>query len=236
MKAVNVLIDMHTHILPGVDDGAANISDALDMLKESANQGVTLCAATSHIHPADSADIQDFLKRRQEAYSKLIKACKGCGVPDIILGAEVHMDRDISGIDGIHQLCIGDTDFMLVELPFVSHSGTRCVEWLYNLNLKGIIPIIAHIDRYSYRSELIENITGIRVVYQVNNARANEIGGRRFIKKLLDTGYMVIMSSDMHNMTNRPCDMKKSYEMIKKKMPKYADDLFGGNADILLNI
>lgn len=235
MKAVNDMIDLHTHILPGIDDGAMNVEESLEMLRESACQGVELCVATSHIHPVNSDDIQCFLKKREIAYGELIKACEGHTVPEIVLGAEVHMDRDISGIEGIQQLCIGDTHFMLVEFPFISYPGTGCAEWLFNLNLKGIVPVIAHIDRYFYRDELIENITGIKAVYQINNIRMNDIAGRRFIKKMLGTGYMVVMSSDMHNLTTRSCDIKKAYDIAKKKMPKFADALFDTNAGILLN-
>ena len=230
------MIDLHTHILPGIDDGASDIKTSLEMLRDSSRQGVSLCVASSHIHPSNSSDVQDFLKKRQDAYAELTKACQGEAVPDIVLGAEVHMDRDLSDIEGIHQLCMGDTHFMLVEFPFMSYPGSGCAEWLYNLNLKGITPIIAHIDRYSYRDELMENITGVRVVYQVNNARMNDFFGRRFIKKLLATGYMVVMSSDMHNTGIRSCDMKKAYDIAKKKFPEFADGLFGKNAAVLLNL
>ena len=235
MKAVNDMIDLHTHILPGIDDGASNAEESLEMLRESACQGVELCVATSHIHPVNSDDIQCFLKKRETAYGELIKACEGHTVPEIVLGAEVHMDRDISDVEGINQLCMGDTDYMLVEFPFMTYPGAGCAEWLYNLNLKGIIPIIAHIDRYTYRDELIDNISGIRLIYQVNNIRMSDMSGRRFIKKLLSTGYMVVMSSDMHNNGIRNCDMKKSYDTAKKKMPRFADALYVANADILFD-
>ena len=236
MKVVKNLIDMHTHVLPGIDDGAATIEESIEMLRESARQGVSLCIASSHIHPTDSGVIQEFLQKRQCAYEELCKACDGLDVPDIILGAEVHMDRDISHVEGIEKLCIGDTRYMLVEFPFMSHPGSGCAEWLYNLNLKGITPIIAHIDRYEYFNELIENISGVEVVYQVNNMRAYDFWGRRIIKKLIRSGYMIIMSSDMHNTGTRACDMKKAYDRLKKKIPAEVDLLFGGNAKMVLDI
>ena len=229
------MIDLHTHILPGVDDGAANIEESLEMLRDSFEQGVTLCVATSHVHPTNPDIINSFIKSRNEAYNELMRSCAGEKVPKIILGAEVHMDRDISDVEGINQLCMGDTDYMLVEFPFMTYPGAGCAEWLYNLNLKGIIPIIAHIDRYTYRDELIDNISGIRLIYQVNNIRMSDMSGRRFIKKLLSTGYMVVMSSDMHNNGIRNCDMKKSYDTAKKKMPRFADALYVANADILFD-
>lgn len=236
MKVVSNMIDMHTHVLPGIDDGAANIEESIEMLKESARQGVSLCVASSHIHPTDSHVVQEFLQKRQQAYSELVEACAGLDVPDIILGAEVHMDRDISEVEGIEKLCIGDTRFMLVEFPFLSSPGPDCAEWLYNLNLKGITPIIAHIDRYSYFNDLIDDISGVKVIYQINNMRAYDFWGRRSIKKLLATGYMVVMASDMHNTGIRACDMKKTYDILKKKMPDWAEMLLGGNAKILLDI
>ncbi|MBQ7900410.1 MAG: hypothetical protein IJ365_00415 [Clostridia bacterium] len=227
------MIDLHTHILPGIDDGAKDVSQSVQMLMDSYSQGVTLCAATPHccLHADNSVD--EFLAKRDEAYSQLMQNLSNLQVPRIITGAEVYMDNDISRYDGIERLCIGGSRFMLVEFPFTSFDPEYS-EWLYNLNLKEIIPVIAHIDRYDYHDDLIASFSGVRIVYQVNNIRAHDIRGRRFIKKLLGTGYMVIMSSDMHNTDTRPCDMKKSYDVLCKRMPKYADDLYINNAGIII--
>lgn len=230
------MIDLHTHILPGIDDGAADIAQSLQMLEESRNQGVTRCIATPHIRLHSEGDIDSFLQQRDAAMAQLAEATAGMQLPQVIAGAEVYMDNDISHFDGIHRLCMGNTDFMLVEFPLFSYPGQECCEWLYNLNRKGIIPIIAHIDRYAYWKELISGFAGVRLVYQVNNVRAHEMHGRRLIKKLIGTGYMVVMSSDMHNTDTRPCDVKKAYDVLKKKMPAYADGLFQENAEMLLSI
>ncbi len=230
------MIDIHTHILPGIDDGAANMAQSLQMLEESRNQGVTKCVVTPHIYLRRQKNIEKFLKNRDDAIAEIAVATKDMQLPRLIPGAEVYMDNDISHIEGIRKLCMGDTYFMLIEFPLFPYPGQECCEWLYNLNLKGIIPIIAHIDRYPYWRELISDLSGVKLVYQINNTRAFDISGRRFIKKLLDTGYMVVMSSDMHNTDTRPCDMKKAYDILKKKMPAYAEKLFEKNAEILLNI
>ena len=229
------MIDLHTHVLPGMDDGAADVNEAIQMLKDSYAQGVTLCAATPHCKLRSEESITEFLNKRDEAYRSLCEAMDCNDVPEIVLGAEVYVDNDISKYEDISRLCIEGTCFLLVELPH-SASGAEYSEWLYNLNRRGIVPVVAHISRYDNYRELVSDFSGVELVYQINNSRTQDIKGRRFIKKLMTTGYMIIMASDMHNMDLRACDMKKSYEIMRKKMPEYADDLFTNNANLIINL
>lgn len=227
------MVDMHTHILPGIDDGAKDVQNSLCMLNEAKKQGVEVCVATSHCTLHCENAVESFLQKRNTAYDELKKETKGADIPKILLGAEVYLDNDISKYPDINKLCIEGTNYMLVEfgrgVPTHNHP-----EWLYNLNLKGIIPIIAHIDRYVQRSELIDSFGGINLIYQVNNECVLSMYGRKFFKKLMD--YTVVMGSDMHNTDTRPCDMKKGYDIVSKKLPMFKDVLFVENAKNILNI
>ena len=227
------MIDMHSHILPGVDDGAKTVNDSLLMLEESFRQGVEVCVSTSHLRIHNSDSVDDFLIRRQNAYEELISHSQGKDVPKIVLGAEVFLDNDISKHPDIEKLCIDGTKFMLVEFGG-NASPDKLSDWLYNLILKDITPIIAHIDRYGNRNEMIEVFDGLNIIYQVNNCTVMSMFGRKFMKKLSD--FPVVMGSDMHNMTTRPCDMKKAYDIVSKKMSGSEEFLFLKNARSILNL
>lgn len=228
------MIDMHSHILPAIDDGAKDVQQSVQMLCEAKSQGADVCVATSHCKLHKENSIADFLSNRTNAYDNLMQAVQGADVPKIILGAEVYLDNDISKLPMVEKLCIEGTNYMLVEFSFFSKSPSVYSEWLYNLTIKGIKPIIAHIDRYRTRDEMIQCFSDIDVVYQVNNATAFSIKGRRFLKKM--QSHTVVMGSDMHNTDSRPCDIKKAYDIVAKKMPARVQDLFDANARKILNL
>lgn len=231
-KEVNVMIDMHCHILPGLDDGAKDTNESIAMLKESYNQGVKYCVSTSHCKLRSANALEDFLLKRQNSYNMLVEATKDIKIPQIILGAEVYLDNDISKYPNVEKLCIEGTKYMLVE--FGANVGEDVYsEWLYNLIMKGITPIIAHIDRYGKRSEMVQEFDGLNIIYQVNNSSVLGLFGN-FIKKLSD--YPVVMGSDMHNTTTRPCDMKKGYTKLKKKIPDGVEYLYSLNAKKILGL
>ncbi len=227
------MIDMHSHILPAIDDGAKDIQQSLQMLGEAKRQGVDVCVATSHCKLHKQNAVDDFLNCRSSAYNTLMQGAQGADIPKIILGAEVYLDNDISRVNDVHKLCIDGTNCMLVEfgrgVPTDNYS-----EWLYNLTIKGITPIIAHIDRYAQRSEFIKSFDGIKIMYQVNNECVLSVFGRKFFKKLAP--YTVVMGSDMHNTSSRPCDMKKAYDILAKKIPQSVDALYNANAKMILNL
>lgn len=82
------MIDLHTHILPGMDDGSRDVLESLAMLEASAAQGVGLVAATPHFYAEENSP-ERFLSRRAEAAQRLRAALRP-GLPEIRLGAEVH--------------------------------------------------------------------------------------------------------------------------------------------------
>ncbi len=222
------MIDLHTHFLPEIDDGAKNIDMSMEMLNDSFNQGVILCVSTSHcrLHHRDSID--SFIRRRSESAEE-VKLKLSEKQPEIVLGAEVYLDHDISKYPGIERLCIGESRYMLTEFPHM-RQDERTSEWIYELTMAGIKPIIAHIDRYPAWDKLIGEMTGADVLWQVNAEAFFSFRGRRLIDKLMRLGIDFIVSSDMHNVSTRACNMKKAYEKARKKYGYKADKFFYSNA------
>lgn len=231
------MIDLHSHCIPGVDDGAKTVDESLQMLEDSFRQGVTICAATPHCILHRPEGIDEFLKRRTAGAEVLQKAMASGNAeyPKLIFGAEIYLDNDISAFDKTEKLCIGDTPYILVEFP-TERYNPRCTEWLYSLTLKGMKPVIAHVDRYSFRKRLMEELRGVELVYQINATRFLSMVGRKMVKEILQSSDKCFVSSDMHNTKTRPCNMRAAYEKAVKKFPEQAENLFGLNAGKMLGL
>ena len=141
------MIDVHTHILPQMDDGSKSAEQSVQMLNAMQAQGVRLLAATPHFDMRKE-NIDEFLARRSKAFERL-NAARTEDDPKIIPGAEVlYCGVSLSRMEKVEKLCIGDGNYMLVE--------TLTMQWddffedcLYQLLAEqNITPIVAHIDRY----------------------------------------------------------------------------------------
>ena len=140
-----MIIDFHAHCLPHMDDGAADIATAVNMLTEAGRQGVSTVVATPHFYLGQET-ASSFLERRQAAREAL-RPHLPADAPHLVPGAEVLLREGISRLD-LHPLCIEGTDCLLAELPFMQPPY-----WLYE-ELENIVYgqqltlILAHVDRY----------------------------------------------------------------------------------------
>ena len=233
--------DLHTHALPGIDDGAANAEESIEMLCGSYAQGVEVVALTSHctVHHADS--VEKFIAKRQASFQKLCEATKEkeSRIPKLLLGAEIYADHDISRVPDIGRLCLEGPNYLLMEFAFGDDLAwlSECV---YTLNRMDITAMIAHVDRYPQRDRIFAELTGLNVVYQLNTTSILSFAGRGILKKMMpqiqNSKNKFFVSTDMHNCKSRPCDIQKSYTVCKKKYPDIAEALFLQNAKELLNL
>ena len=108
-------IDFHTHILPGMDDGAQNVDVSVAMLQQMERSQVDILIATPHYFSLDEKP-SDFRKRVQSSVSALQQACEQNGqkMPRILQGAEVYVERNLLLTEDLDLLCIGDTDLLLL--------------------------------------------------------------------------------------------------------------------------
>lgn len=138
------MTDLHTHILPRMDDGAPDTAASLAMLRMEAAQGVTGVALTPHFH-RDRESIEQFLARRQAAWEHLSAAMEKTAepFPDLVLGAEVAWMPNMNHWDDLEALCLGSSRYLLLELPFTPWSGSM-IDQLYSLAAQsGVTPVLA---------------------------------------------------------------------------------------------
>ncbi len=229
------MIDIHAHILPGIDDGAKTPEDSLKMLSMAKKQQVSLVVATPHCYLHHSESVQHFIERRANRCQALRQAIASSGeeLPDVRLGAEVYLDNDLNRYPDIHDLCFEGTDYLLMEFPMKT-IDVHTYDWIYSLTLKGIKPIIAHVDRYPEREAVFSNLAGLDVIYQINASLFSTPFSGKIIKSVFsqqDAFY--IAASDMHNTTLRKCTLADAYRAAKNKYPGKADMLFDANMKVL---
>lgn len=231
------MIDIHSHVLPAIDDGAKDVSESLLMLRDSRDQGVELCVATPHVTVHRESSIPTFLEKREASIAALEQGMAGQerSMPVLRYGAEIFLDNDISLYDDVEKLCITGTKYMLIELATGAHHP-HVHEWIYSLYLKGILPILAHVERYPYFEKLWYDLEGIPVIYQINSSAVLTRAGKKLLYTLYDGGNTVVVSGDMHNMGQRRSFMKKAYGKISKKSPEMAEMVFKAYAEKIFEI
>lgn len=219
--------DYHTHVLPGIDDGAAHTETSLSMLELLGEQGVERVVATPHFYAHREISVEHFLEKRQAAYDKIKEQHS---VKEIRLGAEVSLEVGISDVPGIEKLAIEGTNLILLE-PSYHGFKISMLDEIYNIASEyGLRPIIAHIHRYVsiYGESEMEKLLTANAIFQINADAFSNRSERRIAKNLLKNGESVVFGSDCHNLANR----KPNMDYLLKKVRKFdgctamSDDLF----------
>lgn len=225
------MTDIHTHILPGVDDGAADPEQSLAMLRMEGEQGVERVVLTPHFYiKHESAD--RFLARRQEGWQRLeerlawLEPEERSGLPDLVLGAEVAWQASVLDCPQLDSLCMGRSRYMLVELPFDRWTGQTIRQLNELMGFHGITPVLAHLERYLdiQDPKLIRQLLDLDVPVQISCAVLNSFWQGRKAVKLLRSGQAQLVASDCHNCDTRPPDMARGIEQLRRKVGREAAD------------
>ena len=220
------MVDFHTHILPGIDDGSADVDTSVEMLKMLYAQGIDTVIATPHFYLAKDSS-RNFLRQREKAVKELLdKVEKMDDIPRIVLGAEVLLYPEVSGMPDLDKFCISGTNYLLVEMPFFKWSNIT-YETLEKIRRQGIIPIVAHFERYfkiQKDKTMIFRLLDIGCMLQAN---ANFFTGaftKRKALKLLRGEMIHFIGSDCHDLKKRKPNIGKAYEIIENKHGHYSID------------
>ena len=166
-----------------MDDGSQSVEMSLQMLQKLRLQNVGKVIATPHYYPYKE-DVASFLKRREVSHKSLSERMVSSKLPEIELGAEVHLSRGLSK-ENLSGLCT-ESGTILLELPFRSFK-TWMMEEIENITYQfSVTPIIAHIERYLplYQKEDFQRLLSFEeAVWQINNCllytSRNRSPGRR---------------------------------------------------------
>lgn len=227
------MIDMHSHCLAGIDDGAKSLEESLKMLTEAKKNKTEFLVATPHIRPYEEEDIDKAIEKRDKAFSQVINAAKEETIPVLLKGFEVRLDVEITQIKNFKKMCIQNTDYMLVEMPFKIWDDFA-IERLELLAKSGVTPVMAHIERYlPFKGNIKKALALDNVIYQVNADSFLNFKTCRFIKKLIKSGKIVVAGSDMHGAEKRKSRLHEAYGKIEKKGDVFRAVFFENGEKIL---
>ena len=228
------MIDFHSHILPGIDDGSKDVAESLRMLSLLKEQGIDTVVATPHFY-ANHTSVDKFLQRRQASY-ELLKESLPPDAPTILLGAEVRYYEGISRLSELRALRIGDSKLLLLEMP-ESRWTEYTVRELVDLSCNsGIRLVLAHIERYlRLQSPAVwERLRESGILMQVNADFFGDFRTRRKAIRMLANQDLQLIGSDCHNLTDRAPQIDKAYDLIQKKLGEGFVDQMNDFASSLL--
>ena len=233
------MIDMHCHILPGIDDGASDLEEALEMARIAESEGIKKIVNTSHFHPEFKYTMGEELVEAINSFNVALKANKID--LEVLIGNEIYYTDEI--IEELHNLnfhTLNNSKYLLIEFSPMN-VPKNLADVVYEVKLKGYIPVLAHVERYN---NIIENPNIIYdcikegAIIQVN---ASSILGKhgKEIKKvsdiLLDNNMIHIVASDAHGSERRRPQLREAYEFVKNKYSEEtADNLFKNNQSLII--
>ncbi len=225
--------DIHSHILPAVDDGAKTVEDSVKLLEMLKEQGVGRVALTPHFE-ATYDNMEDFIERVEIAKKDIKEAVKGKDLPELLFGAEVLFFKGMSRAEGIERVCYENSKYMLIEFAEIEFGEKVIDELKYLKESRDIIPIIAHIERYADFKQfdnllkLVENKT---VYAQVNASAFFSRYYKKAAIKLIKKCLITFIGSDTHSVEHRPPYIKDALLYIEKKFDKETAQRFIKNSE-----
>lgn len=220
------MFDVHCHILPGIDDGSKNVEMSLEMLNLEVQQGIEGVVFTPHFY-ADQNFPEKFIMRRDKALNELqAELDKLPKIPKYLTAAEVHYFRGMSRVNGIESLCIGNSDYILIEMPFRDWQPVFVDEIEEISTVLGLRVIIAHIERYFNQSKRLVNrlIDNPNLLIQCNAEFFLDRKTSSKAIKMLKSGRIDLLGSDCHNLDIRRPNLAEAVEIIEKNDKKGALD------------
>lgn len=227
----DLLTDLHSHVLPGIDDGSVDPTESLRMLKLSRVKGVGLMIATPHFYPYLTTP-ERFFEKREASVEALLSAVEkereqGAFFPRVGLGAEVAFFKGMSRSSVLQSFCIEGTRLLLIEMPF-EYWGEAIIDELFGIKTAlGLVPVIAHIDRYIQyqdRDSLASVLITGDILIQANASAFESVKSAKKVLGMLKAGEIDFLGSDCHNLTDRSPDMSRAVSIIEKKLGRKAID------------
>lgn len=215
-----MIFDVHSHIIPGVDDGAKSLEESVGILKMLKAQGVDKVIATPHFYAAD-VSINEYVATISSAFCELVEHIRGMDLPELMCGSEVHCFRGMSRSEDLKKLCINSSNFILLELPY-RELDEKLVHEINDIVINmELTPILAHVDRYLAFNRYEDIMRLFRygdVQGQVNaDALCHRLGKKKALQ-FLQENHCFYLGSDAHNLDTRPPRIDKAIQYIQKKM------------------
>lgn len=227
--------DMHSHILPQLDDGPKSTELSLKIIDKLKKQGITNICFTPHFY-SNEESIQDFVSKRADSVNKLIPL-----LPEDInycIGAEVYVTGYLFNNSDLSQICYGNSKYILCEFPFECSFGDHTMNYFYKLQSNyGLKPVLTHVERYYNLMNdegLLEDLVDEGIIIQSNVGAFKGFSQKRKLLKYIKRGYITVLGTDCHSLTRgNPDEYLDTINLIKDKCGQgYVDDIVKISAEI----
>ena len=236
---MNQFVDIHCHILPGVDDGSQTPEETKAMLQKEWDEGIQIMVATPHYHKQRGKNDIELIKKQLLLTRKLAKEVHP--KMQICLGMEIYYGEDVTELlkEG-RVVSIRKSRYILVEFS-PGDEFQYILNAVRKLQMSGHTVIIAHIERYNCLRKDISNVEYLREMgayLQVNTGSITGSYGRsvkKFLREVLKAHLVQLVGTDAHGSERRTPKMQEAYkEVVKRCGEEYADQIFGQNAKKVL--
>lgn len=219
------MTDLHTHILPGMDDGAPDAAASLALLRMEAAQGVDYVVLTPHFY-RDRESAERFLARREQAMERLQRAIDALpepervALPDTALGAETAWVPGLASEPLLPRLALGKSRNLLLELPTAPWTRQMLRELCELPGRTGLTPVLAHLERYlpGQKPRLVEELLELGFPVQLSAAPLLRTLRRAPLLRLLRRGDAQLLASDTHNAASRPPDLAPALAVVRRRL------------------
>lgn len=215
------MIDFHTHILPGIDDGSHDVRMTRELLELEQRHGVDRIVFTPHFY-AQRENIEHFLKKREKAYEAVRENLgDDADIFGFKMGAEIYYFPSIGRADMLEKLKIENTNYILLEMPFAQWTKGIYLDILDILEKQEINIILAHVERfYQFQKDktIWNQVLELPLIPQINTGSLLQWRSRRFDIKFIKEGHKVILGTDCHNTTSRVPNMTEGRAVLEKKL------------------
>jgi protein-tyrosine phosphatase len=216
------MIDLHCHILPGLDDGAATSLVSIDMAKAFVADGVFVVACTPHILPGlyhnSGPQIRDATAQLQQALDREDIPLR------LVTGADNHIIPNfVSELRSGHLLSLADSRYVLVEPPH-HVAPPRLEELFFSVLVAGYVPILTHPERLTWINthyEVIQRLLRAGTWIQITAGSLSGAFGRRaryWAERMLEEGCVHLIATDSHNLDHRPPNLRLGRELAAKRV------------------
>lgn len=229
------MVDLHTHILPGVDDGSESVEMSLEMLRLQGLQDVRTICATPHYYREQNS-IAEFCARRDKAFKRLAQALPP-DAPRILPAAETAYFRKISECQELKRLCVPGTRTLLLEMPFCEWNDFQLEEVNSLVLDRGFHVILAHPERFCFSAgnrERLHRLMQLPVALQINSGSLLHLRSRGLALNLLKEAPAACLGSDCHDPVKRSPNLKAGRAVVEKKLGQSFLKRLDQNAWLLL--
>ncbi len=209
------MIDLHCHMLPGIDDGAQTLDDSLAMARAAVADGTTTLACTPHIYPGLFDNTPQTIAI---AHAKFMSALRAENIPlNIVLGADIQIVPDlVSKLRTGRVLTLNGGRYFLFEPPH-HVPAPMMLELVHSTLAAGFVPVITHPERLAYAAtkynefrEAAKQGAWLQVTGAALTGRFGP-GAQKLSERMLADGLVHIIASDGHNMNSRPPTMAAAH-------------------------